>query len=143
MRLFTGEHAAAGHAGAATVQEQVELEENEAQAVQDGDGQQQQRGDGDGGGDEEHERDDLHWSEGAEERQHDIERARDERENLHGGEGGVTERNAARDEVAGGRWSGSGAGFSWGEDSLRGGSGGFGHRFAAAWARLRAAFGDG
>ena len=30
-----------------------------------------------------------------------------------------------------------------GEDSLRGGSGGFGHRFAAAWARLRAAFGDG
>ena len=30
-----------GHAGAATVQEQVELEENEAQAVQDGDWQQQ------------------------------------------------------------------------------------------------------
>ena len=57
--------------------------------------------------------------------------------------GGVTERNATRDEVAGGRWIGSGAGFSWGEDSLRGGSGGFGHRFAAAWARLRAAFGDG
>ena len=78
-----------------------------------------------------------------EERQHDIERARDERENLQVGEGGVTERNAARDEVAGGRWIGSGAGFSWGEDSLRGGSGGFGHRFAAAWARLRAAFGDG
>ena len=143
MRLFTGEHAAAGHAGAATAQEQVELEEDEAQAVQDGDGQQQQRGDGDGGGDEEHERDDLHWSEGAEERQHDIERARDEREDLQVGEGGVTERNAARDEVAGGRWIGSGAGFSWGEDSLRGGSGGFGHRFAAAWARLRAAFGDG
>ena len=88
MRLFTGEHAAAGHAGAATVQEQVELEEDEAQAVQDGDGQQQQRGDGHGGGDEEHERDDLHWSEGAEERQHDIERARDERENLQVGEGG-------------------------------------------------------
>ena len=58
------------------MQEQVELEEDEAQSVQDGDGQQQQRGDGDGGGDEEHERDDLHWSEGAEERQHDIERAR-------------------------------------------------------------------
>ena len=35
------------------------------------------------------------------ERQHDIERARDERENLQVGEGGVTERIAARDEVAG------------------------------------------
>ena len=52
-------------------------------------------------------------------------------------------RNVAEDEMAGGRWSGSGGGFSWGEDSLWGGSGGFGHRFAAAWARLRAAFGDG
>ena len=90
-----------GGRGADGQEEVVELEQDEAQAVQDGDGQQQRRGDGDGGGDEEHERDDLHWSEGAEERQHDILRAREERENGQVGEGGVTERNAARDEVAG------------------------------------------
>ena len=68
--------------------------------MQDGDWQQQQRSDDDGGGDEKHERDDLHWSE---ERRSDstTSSVRDERENLQVGEGGVTERNAARDEVAG------------------------------------------
>lgn len=56
------------------------------------------------------------------------------------GEGEGTGRDAGSDEMAGGRRSGSGAVLSWGGDRLRGSSGGLGGIFAAAWARLRAAF---
>ena len=155
-RLVTGGRAGARHAAVPEHVQQLELDQDEAQAEPGDEWQQQQQQQqrGGEGGDEEQEEQEQQ-SAGAVARRGAEERGVEERgaalcaprwRNFSGG------GEAARRRLGGlgGLWGGGGGvgGVGGGrgggvERNLGGVRVGLGHRFAAAWVRVRAAFGDG
>jgi hypothetical protein len=132
----------------------VELGRVDEQVLQDGEWQQQQQLVRGGGGDDEEDEDEEQPASGAEERGHaeeaDAEAGALTWQELFSGWGGIMRRGVGALVGGLGRIRGlvgvgeaGGTGGTEGEADAFGGREGLVHRFAAAWVRVRAAFGDG